>query len=182
MSYLKTNILILLSAALLFSCAPKAYFVQNSAGKIAPQIVNFENQSDKADSYLWYFGDGDTSSVANPTHQYLQSGEYVIKLVAKKGRKSSTMIEKINIEKPENCLVHIETTKGDMIIELYESTPLHRDNFLKLADEGLYDGLLFHRVINGFMIQGGDPNSKNASKSTRLGSGGPGAPIGVRLW
>jgi len=60
---------------------------------------------------------------------------------------------------------------------LYDNTPKHRDNFTKLADEGFYDGLLFHRVINGFMIQGGDPGSKNATKNKRLGSGGPGYQI-----
>lgn len=69
--------------------------------------------------------------------------------------------------------VKITTVYGDMVAELYNSTPLHRDNFLKLADEGYYDSLLFHRVINKFMIQGGDPDSKNAPKGKMLGLGGP---------
>lgn len=68
--------------------------------------------------------------------------------------------------------VKIVTDSGTMIVKLYDSTPLHRDNFVKLVKEGFYDSLLFHRVIAGFMIQGGDPLSKNAASGTMLGSGG----------
>lgn len=67
----------------------------------------------------------------------------------------------------------IKTSEGDIIIRLYDETPKHRDNFLKLAKEGYYNGTLFHRVIKDFMIQGGDPNSKNAPKGKVLGTGGP---------
>lgn len=67
----------------------------------------------------------------------------------------------------------IKTSEGDIIIRLYDETPKHRDNFLKLAKEGYYNGTLFHRVIKDFMIQGGDPNSKNAPKGKALGTGGP---------
>ena len=65
----------------------------------------------------------------------------------------------------------IETSFGNMTVELYNETPKHRDNFIKLVKEGFYDGLIFHRVINNFMIQGGDPNSKNAAPGTMLGNG-----------
>jgi cyclophilin family peptidyl-prolyl cis-trans isomerase len=58
--------------------------------------------------------------------------------------------------------VLLETSMGDMVVRLSDSTPLHRDNFLKLVKMGYYDGILFHRVINHFMIQAGDPESKNA--------------------
>jgi peptidyl-prolyl cis-trans isomerase B (cyclophilin B) len=68
--------------------------------------------------------------------------------------------------------VLMKTTMGDMVIRLSDSTPLHRDNFLKLAKLHFYDSLLFHRVINNFMIQGGDPNSKNAEPGKPLGMGG----------
>jgi peptidyl-prolyl cis-trans isomerase B (cyclophilin B) len=64
-----------------------------------------------------------------------------------------------------------------MTVWLYDATPKHRDNFLKLAEQGYFDDLLFHRVINGFMIQGGDPNSRNAKPNQQLGSGGPGYTI-----
>jgi cyclophilin family peptidyl-prolyl cis-trans isomerase len=70
-------------------------------------------------------------------------------------------------------MVLIKTDFGDMKVKLYNETPLHRDNFLKLAGEGYYNGLLFHRVIKGFMIQGGDPDSRNAGPSKHLGGGGP---------
>ena len=67
----------------------------------------------------------------------------------------------------------IKTTEGNIIIRLYDETPKHRDNFLKLAKEGYFNGTLFHRVIKDFMIQGGDPDSKNAPKGKMLGTGGP---------
>ncbi|MFT5382957.1 MAG: cyclophilin family peptidyl-prolyl cis-trans isomerase [Saprospiraceae bacterium] len=75
----------------------------------------------------------------------------------------------------------IETDFGTMKVKLYNSTPQHRDNFIKLAKEGYYDGLLFHRVIQGFMVQGGDPNSKDAGPDVSLGSGGPGYQIPAEI-
>ena len=68
--------------------------------------------------------------------------------------------------------VEITTDSGTIIVQLYDETPLHRDNFVKLVEENFYDSLLFHRVINHFMIQGGDPNSKNAPAGKMLGDGG----------
>ena len=69
--------------------------------------------------------------------------------------------------------VLIKTSLGDITVRLYDETPLHRDNFLKLAREGYYDGTLFHRVIKNFMVQGGDPDSRGASPTAHLGAGGP---------
>lgn len=69
--------------------------------------------------------------------------------------------------------VKIQTTSGDIIVRLYDETPLHRDNFIKLVKEGYYNGTLFHRVIKDFMIQGGDPDSKGAPAGKHLGVGGP---------
>ena len=69
--------------------------------------------------------------------------------------------------------VKIHTTMGDITVRLYDETPLHRDNFVKLVQEGYYDGTLFHRVIKDFMIQGGDPDSKGAPSDRMLGTGGP---------
>jgi cyclophilin family peptidyl-prolyl cis-trans isomerase len=74
-------------------------------------------------------------------------------------------------------IVLIKTGFGDMKVALYNETPKHRDNFLKLAKEGYYDGLLFHRVIKDFMIQGGDPETRNAKPDQQLGNGGPGYEI-----
>ncbi len=73
--------------------------------------------------------------------------------------------------------VKLSTSYGDMVIKLYNETPKHRDNFIKLVKDGFYNDLLFHRVIKDFMIQGGDPQSKNASSKQQLGSGGPGYTI-----
>ena len=73
----------------------------------------------------------------------------------------------------EHMKVKIETTLGDITVRLYDETPIHRDNFVKLVKEGYYDGTLFHRVIKDFMIQGGDPDSKGAPAGKMLGVGGP---------
>jgi len=78
-------------------------------------------------------------------------------------------------------LILMKTTKGDIKIKLYEKTPLHTDNFMKLVEEKFYDNLLFHRVIKGFMIQGGDPNSRNAKPNKHLGEGGPGYTIPAEI-
>jgi cyclophilin family peptidyl-prolyl cis-trans isomerase len=73
--------------------------------------------------------------------------------------------------KPKHDFVKIKTSKGECIIMLYNQTPKHRDNFLKLSKEGFYNGTLFHRVIKEFMIQGGDPDSKTAKPGQALGEG-----------
>lgn len=74
-------------------------------------------------------------------------------------------------------LVEISTDLGNMYFRLYNQTPLHRDNFKKLIKEKFFDSLLFHRIIKGFMVQTGDPDSKNADSSKQLGNGGPGYTI-----
>lgn len=77
--------------------------------------------------------------------------------------------------------VKITTSLGEIIVRLYDETPKHRDNFIKLAAEGFYDGTLFHRVIKDFMIQGGDPDSKDAPNGKMLGSGGPGYTLPAEI-
>jgi len=74
---------------------------------------------------------------------------------------------------PSGPTVDISTTLGDIKVRLYDDTPAHRDNFLKLVNEGFYDGVLFHRVIKDFMVQTGDPNSKTAGPNEMLGAGDP---------
>ncbi len=81
----------------------------------------------------------------------------------------------------DNRVVRIETSYGNIDIMLYDETPLHRDNFLTLIKEGFYDDLLFHRVIDNFMIQGGDPDSGEAERNAPLGSGGPGYTIPAEI-
>ena len=179
MVFTKNTIGVLVVISLfLVSCAPVANFTYDqNINTTAPANISFKNKSKKAESYEWDFGDGKTSNEETPSHQYFKPGDYTITLKAIKEGKISTYTQNIKIESPEECLVEIETSMGTMIVLLYSATPNHRDNFIKLAEEGFYDDLLFHRVMSGFMIQGGDPNSKNASPNKQLGNGGPGYQI-----
>lgn len=82
---------------------------------------------------------------------------------------------------PEEPLFDIETTAGTIRIKLYKETPLHRDNFVKLASERYYDGILFHRIIKGFMIQAGDPYTKDPAAADKYGTGGPGYTVPAEI-
>ena len=82
---------------------------------------------------------------------------------------------------PEEPVFDIVTTEGTIRVRLFKDTPLHRDNFSKLALAGYYDNLLFHRVINGFMIQGGDPFTRDTSLVARWGEGGPSYTIKAEM-
>ena len=94
-------------------------------------------------------------------------------------KKDNGKMEKQNFkEDPE---VEIKTTEGDIIVRLYNDTPLHRDNFLKLVEDGTYEGVLFHRVINEFMVQTGDPSSKEAVPGKMYGAGDPGYTVEAEI-
>lgn len=80
-----------------------------------------------------------------------------------------------------DVVVELKTTEGDIVVELFNDTPLHRDNFVKLVKEGVYDGVLFHRVIDNFMIQTGDPNSKSAESGEMLGDGDLGYTVEAEI-
>jgi cyclophilin family peptidyl-prolyl cis-trans isomerase len=82
-------------------------------------------------------------------------------------------------DSPRRAIIHTEF--GDITVQLSDSTPQHRDNFIKIAEEGFYDNLLFHRVMKGFMVQGGDPESLDAEAGKRLGGGGPGYTIEAEM-
>ncbi len=84
-------------------------------------------------------------------------------------------------KKKKDNMVLLKTEFGNIKLKLYDDTPEHKKNFLKLVNEGFYNGLLFHRVINNFMIQGGDPESKNAQPGVRLGGGNPGYTIPAEI-
>ncbi|MBC7937500.1 MAG: peptidylprolyl isomerase [Rhizobacter sp.] len=94
------------------------------------------------------------------------------KPVVKKPVTTAKPLAKAKPVADKSIRVKITTDSGIIVVKLYDSTPLHRDNFVKLVKEGFYDSLLFHRVIAGFMIQGGDPQSKYTQPGMRLGSGG----------
>lgn len=156
------------------SCSPKVVHIK--ADKISAKVsdpISFSYTGTKASSVMWNFGDGSSSNELNPTHKYSESGHYSVTCKANFGKKSKEIKMNVDIKQPEHCLVSLETSFGTMTIRLYDNTPQHRDNFIKLAEEGFYKDLLFHRVINGFMIQGGDPNSRGAGPDAQLGSGGP---------
>ena len=83
----------------------------------------------------------------------------------------------VNLGKHKEQKMKIETSEGDITLKLYNETPLHRDNFIRLVKSKFYDGVLFHRIIDQFMIQGGDPNSKDAMPGKMLGDGDVGYTI-----
>ncbi len=171
-----------LMGIILSSCStPIASFQIAEKDRVAASSLTFNNKSAKAESYHWDFGDGNTSQEKEPTHRYRESGKFKVTLTAKKGEKKSTTETAFYVDAPEICLVIIETNFGEMVVELFNETPLHRDNFLKLAEEGYYNDLLFHRVIYGFMLQGGDPNSKGASLDKKIGSGEPNNKIPAEI-
>lgn len=76
-------------------------------------------------------------------------------------------------DKNDSRIIKIQTEKGEIVVRLYNETPIHRDNIIKLADEKYYDGQIFHRIINNFVVQGGDPTTKNALPDSLYGNGGP---------
>ncbi len=167
-----------ISTLIFTSCSkPIANFIIKDAEKTAPAKVTFENKSQKAERYEWDFGDGKKITDSIAQHEYKRSGNYTVILKAYKGKKMSETKQKIHIDAPLTCLVEIETDYGTMLVELSNATPQHRDNFTKLAEQGFYDGTIFHRVISDFMIQGGDPDSKNAADGQPLGMGGPGYTV-----
>jgi peptidyl-prolyl cis-trans isomerase B (cyclophilin B) len=98
-------------------------------------------------------------------------------LIAMAQDKKEKNQKQADTKQTKETMIEITTDYGTMTFKLYNETPQHRDNFIKLANEGFYNGTLFHRVMNGFMIQGGDPQSKNAAPGVMLGNGGPGYTI-----
>lgn len=121
---------------------------------------------------------------ANDTTDEIQSTETISGITDEQNENQEEMSrEKMTLQEaeaeaaiklPEEPVFAIKTTKGTIKVKLYKETPLHRDNFAKLANSHFYDDILFHRVINNFMIQVGDPNTKDSTKFDRIGMGGPG--------
>ncbi len=105
----------------------------------------------------------------------------VVAICASTGNIFAQTTDMTSSQLPAGPTVDIKTTVGDIKVRLYDDTPLHRDNFIKLATDGFYDGVLFHRVINDFMVQTGDPNSKNATPDSHLGAGDPGYTIDAEI-
>ena len=169
-----TEIAVFWALMTLAACSgPRAAFSFDTRSYHAPAHVKFINKSSAGEGYLWDFGDGHTSEEFEPDHHYSLSGSYKVTLTTHAKGKRNTHSAQLHIDAPHHCVVEMVTSEGTMYIRLFDETPQHRDNFIKLVEEGYYDGLLFHRVIKGFMIQGGDPDSRRAPAGKRLGTGGP---------
>lgn len=173
MKYFHTSrncILLLFLFGVLYSCkknnpAPKATFNYT----VNAWQASFQSSSSGKNSVVWLFGDGQQGTGDTITHQYANPGDYTVKMIVGKDTATQTITLKERI-------VQITTSFGVMYMYLYNETPKHRDNYLKLAETGFYDSTTFHRVIPNFVIQGGDPNSKGADQS-QDGYGGPGYDI-----
>lgn len=175
-------------ALLAASCAkmPISVFKYEQPRAEIPSKVSFKNESLNAKGQSWDFGDKQNSIDASPVHEYNEPGTYTVTLTSKNGKKTHQTSQTITVMAPKDTelynyyrnkgktYVTLTTSQGSIKIMLFDVTPKHRDNFLKLVKEGYYNDLLFHRIIKGFMVQGGDPNSKNADASKQLGTGGPG--------
>lgn len=181
MSYrlIKYTGLLLITSLLSSSCSKTMldFVIDEPGDNKAPATYNFTLGENNCDFIEWDFGNGISSTDSITQQTYYLSGNYEITLKGHRKKKIKEVKKEIFVGAPEKCLIKIETPFGIMIAELFDSTPKHRDNFIKLAEEGYFDNLLFHRIINNFMVQGGDPNSRDADMSVHLGAGGPGYQI-----
>ena len=123
--------------------------------------------------WIWDFGDGKIGSGQEVTHVFDSSGTFTVSLTMKGGGGSKTISKEVTVK---DKIIEIKTSFGDMYMWLYDQTPKHKANFLKLAKESFFDGSTFHRIVQAFVIQGGDPNSKDEDPYND-GKGGPGYTI-----
>jgi cyclophilin family peptidyl-prolyl cis-trans isomerase len=131
--------------------------------------VKFTGTGTNVTDWTWDFGDGKQGTGQEVTHAYDSSGVFTVTLMVKNG---STVKNITNIVRVTDKIIEIKTSFGNMYMWLYDLTPKHKANFLKLAGENYFDSTTFHRIIQNFVIQGGDPNSKD-SDPTNDGEGGP---------
>ncbi len=117
--------------------------------------VRFVSDSENAESYKWYIDDEEVASNEDLEYLFLGSGRHNIRLEARKGTSSHSIEKEVLVSASDECRYLIRTNMGDMLIALYEETPRHLKNFVELVEKGFYTDRIFHRVIEGFMIQGG---------------------------
>ena len=173
--------LLTLLISIMWSCSPKtAQFITTQSKVDAPSKVTLVNTSTTPGEVSWSIN-GTTLTGDSLEYELLSSGSYPVEMTIGNGSKKSVAKDTIHILPPGGCQVLLRTDFGDIMLQLFDETPLHRDNFIKLVESNFYDGTLFHRVIDGFMIQGGDPNSKGAAQGTRLGMGGPGYTLPAEI-
>jgi len=147
---------LLIGLALLHSCnRPIAEFSHTTLSYHVPTDIQWNNHSRHARDYLWDFGDGSQSSQPHPMKTYDLSGTYIVRLIARRGMWADTAYDTLQLFPPAQCMVRIHTPMGNLFVELTDETPLHRDHFTRLVELGYYRNALFHRVVPGFVIQGG---------------------------
>jgi len=146
----------LIACLLLGQCsAPIAGFDSGKDAMVVPATITFKNTSKNATEYTWLVDNKEVSTEEHLSHTFLSSGRHVVELQAFEGAKIQTTKKEVIVRPPTECLVQIETTQGNLIVSLNEDTPRHLKNFSELVESGFYNGLIFHRVIENFMIQGG---------------------------
>ena len=139
---------------------PTALFDLEMEGASVPARVQTKNLSSNASSYKWTLNDSLISESEVVEFTLFTSGRYELCLEAMDDGKVDIYKKSVIVEAPHNCRVQISTTEGNMIFELYENTPGHLSNFIDLVEMGYYNGITFHRVMEGFMIQAGDNSTR----------------------
>jgi cyclophilin family peptidyl-prolyl cis-trans isomerase len=135
--------------------------------------VKFTGSGTNVSTWNWDFGDGKQGSGQEITHMYDSSGEFTVTLTVGNEAGTKTYTNQVRVV---DHIIEIKTSFGDMYMWLYDQTPKHKANYLKLAKESFFDSTTFHRIVQSFVIQGGDPNSKDTDPSND-GSGGPGYTV-----
>ncbi len=129
-----------------------------------PARIRFENKSENITSQVWKVNGNPVSTNKDLDYTFFSSGRHIIELEARSGNKVIHRQEEIIVHPTDYCQVLIKTSEGDLVVRLNEDTPGHLKQFSTLVDDGYYNGIYFHRVIDGFMIQGGDNKSRQGGK------------------
>ena len=130
------------------------FLVEGDTQLIFP--ITFKNISTNAEKYTWKVDDKIVSEDVDLQYYFYESGRHSVQLIATKGHKSVSEANDVFIDPPSTCLVLLKTNYGNMTLSLNEETPMHLQNFVDMVNSGYYEGVIFHRVMDGFMIQGGD--------------------------
>lgn len=150
------------------SCrGPVALFEVKYSDQTAPATVELINTSKNGEVFFWDCGNGFNSEGFAPYCHYHRSGRYNVRLKAVAGPDTSVHEQELFIKASDECLIVMVTNFGNMVIRLLDETPMHREHFIKLAESGFFEGIAFHRLIPGFVIQGGDPASRKQGYSEK---------------
>lgn len=146
------------------------------------KLVYFYNASAFSENAIWYFGNGDTLTGDTVSYTFEEEGNFTVKLrVEGTGNVFDEIEQELIIVETFAQVATLETEFGIINLHLFDRTPIHQANFIELAADGFYDGTHFHRIIPNFMIQGGDPNSRDGDPATD-GQGGPGYTLEAEIF